>query len=228
MRLYRFIPLLLALATLSCREKVRTSPPSSGTQPSSAPAAFPPVPPLKVASIDIQRLFKGYYRTEEIQKELNVEQVAIKGESDARLETLRSIETELQNSARQLADPALAGSVKEKVAQDRALRREEAIALERARREFIDIKGKQINEKAAAQMRGIVAEIRKSIEDMARQEDYDYVFDRSGLTTSQVPFFLFSTESTDLTAAMLEKLNRDHSMQTKTGEATPDPLEGKD
>lgn len=188
----------------------------------------PPAAPLKIASVDIQKLFKGYYRTEEIQRELNVQQVTNKAESDARLETMRSIEAELQSSAKQLADPALAGSVKEKIARDRALRMEEAVALERERREFIEIKKQQVNEKVATHMTGILAEIRKGIEEMARREDYDYVFDRSGLTTSQVPFFLFSTEGMDLTEVMLEELNRGHEIQTKSGDATSDAIEDSD
>lgn len=176
----------------------------------------------------MQQLFRSYHRTNEIQKALDAEHVRVKGESDARLESMRSVQTELEESAKQLADPAVAESVKAKIAQDRALRINDAVAMERERREFIELKKMQMNERMVAQMTGIVAEIRKQIEEMSRWEDYDYVFDRSGLTTSQVPFFLYTTESNDLTEAMLELLNRDREPQTKAGEDEPQQIKDAD
>lgn len=40
-------------------------------------------------------------------------------------------------------------------------------------------------------------------------ENVDYVFDNSGLTTSQVPFLIYVRNKIDLTGAVLAKLNKD-------------------
>ena len=64
-------------------------------------------------------------------------------------------------------------------------------------------------------MRGILEEIRKLVEDQAKSDDYDYVFDKSGLSTSQVPFLLYTKDATDITPGLLEELNKD---------ATPESL----
>lgn len=174
------------------------------------------------------RLFKEYRRTKEIQKELDAEQVQIKDEADARLESIRSVQAELESAAKQFADPAIAESVKVEIARDRTLRLEDAIALERERHEFIERKHTQTKETTNARKIGLISEIRAMIEEMARREDYDFVFDSSGLTVSQVPFFLHATASKDLTDAMLEELNRDREPdaggQTKTEEGDQDAI----
>ena len=40
-------------------------------------------------------------------------------------------------------------------------------------------------------------------------DNYDYVFDKSGLSTSQVPFLLYTKDATDITAGLLKDLNKD-------------------
>ena len=47
------------------------------------------------------------------------------------------------------------------------------------------------------------------MEDRAKSDAYDYVFDKSGLSTSQVPFLLYTKDATDITAGLLGVLNKD-------------------
>ena len=58
-------------------------------------------------------------------------------------------------------------------------------------------------------MRGILGEIQKLVEERAKAENYDYVFDKSGMSTSQVPFLLFTKDAIDVSAALLKDLNKD-------------------
>ena len=60
-------------------------------------------------------------------------------------------------------------------------------------------------------------EIRKLVEDRAKSDDYDYVFDKSGLSTSQVPFLLYTKDATDITAGLLDQLNKDAPAATPEG-----------
>jgi hypothetical protein len=72
-------------------------------------------------------------------------------------------------------------------------------------------------------MKGILEEIRKLVEEEAKKEDYDYVFDKSGLSTSQVPFLLYTKDATDITAVLLEDLNKD--APADSGAAVEPPVE---
>jgi len=56
-------------------------------------------------------------------------------------------------------------------------------------------------------MQGILEEIRKLIVEHAKAEDFDYVLDKSGLSANQVPFLLYTKDATDVTVALLSKLN---------------------
>jgi hypothetical protein len=60
---------------------------------------------------------------------------------------------------------------------------------------------------------------------MSEAEDYDYVFDKSGLSTSQVPFFLHTKGSTDMTGKLLADLNAGISPSDET-EAGGDEVDG--
>ncbi|MFP6877691.1 MAG: OmpH family outer membrane protein [Roseibacillus sp.] len=164
---------------------------------------------LKIATVDMQTLFKQYHRTNEAQKEINVERAKIQQNNNERLETIRSLEDELQGLRKQLDDPSISDKRKQDLFKNFQMKTQEGVALDRERREFLQRRNTALNEKMVQKMRGILEEIRKLVEDRAKSDDYDYVFDKSGLSTSQVPFLLYTKDATDITGGLLEQLNKD-------------------
>ena len=169
---------------------------------------------LKIATVDMQALFKEYHRTNEAQKQINVERARIQKENNERLARIRELDTELQNMRKQLDDPSISDSKKQSVYQEWQMKQNEGIALDRERREFLQRRNQALNEKMVQRMKGILEEIRKLVEEEAKGEDYDYVFDKSGMSTSQVPFLLYTKDATDITAVLLEDLNKDAPAET--------------
>lgn len=164
---------------------------------------------LKIATVDMQQLFKDYHRTNEAQKAINVERARIQQENNERLARIRELEGELQNMRKQLDDPSISDSKKQKVYQDWQMKQNEGIALDRERREFLQRRNQALNEKMVQRMKGILDEIKELVEEEAKQEAFDYVFDKSGLSTSQVPFLLYTKDATDITPDLLVVLNED-------------------
>ena len=164
---------------------------------------------LKIATVDMQQLFKEYHRTNEAQKQINVERARIQKENNERLSRIRELDTELQNMRKQLEDPSISDQKKQTVYRDWQMKQNEGIALDRERREFLQRRNQALNEKMVQRMKGILEEIKKLVEEEAKTEDYDYVFDKSGLSTSQVPFLLYTKDATDITADLLVDLNKD-------------------
>lgn len=162
---------------------------------------------LKIGTVDMQRLFKGYYRAEVAQKECNVELARLQKQNGERLSRIREIDEGLEKLRKKLEDPTIAESKKNKLLQQAGDRRQEGVALERERRDFVEGRRRSINERMMQEMKGLLAEIRKQLDEIARAEDYDYVFDASGLSTSQVPFVLTPKAGGDLTEVVLTKLN---------------------
>lgn len=176
---------------------------------------------LKIATVDMQQLFKDYHRTNEAQKEINVERAKIQKDNNERLARIRELDTELQNMRKQFEDPSIAESKKQSIFNESNIKQQEGIALDRERREFLQRRNQSLNEKMVQRMKGILEEIRKLIEEKAKAEDYDYVFDKSGLSTSQVPFFLYTKDATDITAVLLKDLNKDAPAESTSSEDAP-------
>lgn len=164
---------------------------------------------LKIATVDMQELFKQYYRTNEAQKQINVERARIQKDNNERLARIRELETNLGNLKKQIEDPSTSDPRKQTLFKDWQMQQQEGIALDRERREFLQRRNQALNEKMVQRMKGILEEIRKLVEEQAKTDDYDYVFDKSGLSTSQVPFLLYTKDATDVTAALLKDLNKD-------------------
>jgi outer membrane protein len=180
----------------------------------------PPVaPPLRIATVDMQELFKQYYRTNEAQKQINVERAHIQKDNNERLQLIRDLEEELGDLRKQIEDPSMADSKRQTLFKDWQMKQQEGIALDRERREFLQRRNTALNEKMVQRMKGILEEIRKLVEEQAKVDNHDYVFDKSGLSTSQVPFLLYTKDATDITAILLKDLNKDAPPETEVTES---------
>ncbi len=135
---------------------------------------------LNIATVDMQELFKQYYRTNEAQKQINVERARIQKDNNERLARIRDLEENLGNLRKQLEDPAISDSKKQTLFKDWQMQQQEGIALDRERREFLQRRNQALNEKMVQRMKGILEEIRKLVEEQAKVDNYDYVFDLEG------------------------------------------------
>jgi outer membrane protein len=178
---------------------------------------------LNIATVDMQELFKQYYRTNEAQKQINVERARIQKDNNERLARIRDLEENLGNLRKQLEDPSNADSKKQTLFKEWQMQQQEGIALDRERREFLQRRNQALNEKMVQRMKGILEEIRKLVEEKAKTDNYDYVFDKSGLSTSQVPFLLYTKDATDITAGLLKDLNKDAPAESLPAEGEPKP-----
>jgi Skp family chaperone for outer membrane proteins len=178
---------------------------------------------LKIATVDMQELFKQYYRTNEAQKQINVERARIQKENNERLGRIRELEENLGKLRKQLEDPAINDSKKQSLFKDWQAQQQEGIALDRERREFLQRRNQALNETMVQRMKGILEEIRKLVEEQAKVGNFDYVFDKSGLSTSQVPFLLYTKDATDITADLLKTLNKDAPAESLPAEGDPAP-----
>lgn len=178
---------------------------------------------LNIATVDMQELFKQYYRTNEAQKQINVERARIQKDNNERLARIRDLEENLGNLRKQLEDPAINDSKKQSLFKEWQVQQQEGIALDRERREFLQRRNQALNEKMVQRMKGILEEIRKLVEEQAKVGNYDYVFDKSGLSTSQVPFLLYTKDATDITAGLLKDLNKDAPADSLPAAGDPKP-----
>ena len=134
------------------------------------------------------------HRTAAAQKDINIERAKIQKENNERLTRIRELESELQDLRKRLEDPSISDKKKQELFKDFQSKTQEGVALDRERREYLQRRNAALNEKTVQRMRGIFEEIRKLVEDHAKADDFDYVFDKSGLSSTQVPFLLYTKD----------------------------------
>ena len=183
---------------------------------------------LKIATVDMQQLFKEYFKTNEAQQQINVERARIQKDNNEKLTAIRQIESDMQALKTQTEDPSLSDQKKAQVYKDNQAKYQEGIQLDKERREYLSRKNQALNEKMVQRMRGILEEIRKLVEERAKAENFDYVFDKSGMSTSQVPFLLYTKDATDITAALLKDLNKDAPADAKVAPAPAPEIPASD
>lgn len=176
----------------------------------------------RFGTVDMQILVEQYHRTIAAQKNLNIERARIQQTSAERIDTISKLDDDLKLMRKQIEDPSLSAKRKQELYQSFQLRAQEGVSLSRDHREYLRRNQTALNEKMMMKMRQLIEEIRKLVADHAREENFSYVFDRSGRSTSQVPILLFAKDASDLTPALLKKLNKDAPAVSKTVKI-PDP-----
>ncbi|MEM9079322.1 MAG: OmpH family outer membrane protein [Verrucomicrobiota bacterium] len=163
---------------------------------------------LRFATVDMKRLLKDYYRTEEAQQDLNEKQALLTKANNEKQKQIQELEAEIESLRKQFQDPSLSEAKKKEIYEELQNKQQEGIAMSRTLKEFLDRKRRQLQEEMQRQMRGILEEIRKLLEEKAKAEDFDYVFDRSGNSTTQVPVLLYAKVASDITEDLLKELNK--------------------
>src|SRR5688572_26451682 len=92
---------------------------------------------LKIATVDMQELFKQYYQTQEAQEQINLERAKINQDNEDRLKRIREIDANLANLKKQIEDPSVNESKRQSIAKDGQLQEQEGIQLDKERREYI-------------------------------------------------------------------------------------------
>lgn len=165
---------------------------------------------LKFATVDMQELFRSYYRTNEAQRQINATRAEIQKLNNERMTQIRELEQTIDQLRRQIDDPSINDDRKQALFQDFQLQQQEAIAYDRERREWLQRSNLALQDRMMQSMKGILEELGKIVDEYARQEDFDMVIDKSGISSnSQVPLIIFSKESFDITSVLLDDLNKD-------------------
>lgn len=161
---------------------------------------------MKVATVDLDKVFTAHPKTQAAEAELKKAEEAVEEEMEQVAEGLRALEadvTKLREAARSpmLSDEARA--TKRAEAEDKLTELQEAQL--RARRTQ-ETKLKQLREQLMASRQGIVDELLKEVAAFAEAEGFDLVLDRSGMTMNMVPMAVYSAPELDVTERLIERL----------------------
>ena len=161
---------------------------------------------LKIATVDMQALFMDYGPTKEARAKFEEEQKGVATQVQERKASLDAAKAELNTLQKQLSDPSVADAKKQALYTDRQVKQQQWEALQREAEEFVQRKQRALTEQMQLRMKDILEKIRTRVQTYAEAEHYDYVLDKTGASTSQVPVLLYTKDATDITAELLKVL----------------------
>ncbi len=162
----------------------------------------------KMATVDMQKLFKEYHRTVEAQKRFNMEYARIQKGVNERGEVIQRKRHVLAAVVKQIRSGKLDDDQKKAKESEAKLLGQELQMMAAEVQRFSAQEKQKVAKLKAASMSGIMREIRNKVAGHAEKQGYDYVFDKSGKNTNQVTFFIYLRDAKDITAVMLKELNK--------------------
>ena len=175
---------------------------------------------LKVATVDMNKVFSGYYKTKDAENKINDARESAKKDLDERMESHKQMLDEINQLNKDIDNPALSATAKA----DRNKKRDEKItqikALEQEIQEFKNSREKQLQEQAVRMRNTIVEEIMKVVNEEVKEKSYDMVLDKSGQSLNGVLFVLFSQDKMDFSEQVILTLNKTRPAATAPA-ATP-------
>ena len=181
---------------------------------------------MKVGTIDMNRAFKEYNKTKDAETKINDAKNAAKKEYDDRADAYKKALDEINKLNQQLEAPALSAEAKSQKSKDRDEKIASIKNMEREINDFRQTREKQLQEQAVRMRDGIVKEITDIVMNKVRAENYDLVFDKSGVSLNGVPTLMFAKDNMDFTTEVITQLNKP-APATAAPKASASPVKPK-
>jgi Skp family chaperone for outer membrane proteins len=163
---------------------------------------------LKIAEVNMTRLFNSFYRTKEAKQVIAAERKRIVKDNNDRLVRIRQMDREANKLRKSLRKGLLNARQKQQIRTEIRVNRIERTALERERLEFLDRRNRALEEKARQYSAGIYEELTKIV-GTAASPNYDYVFDNSNARQTKTPELVYSSRPTTVTTHLQKHLESD-------------------
>jgi outer membrane protein len=183
---------------------------------------------IKIASVDMSKVFSEYYKTKKAEAELKDKQVGFEKEirdKASELDKMREDAKKLQEDAENPAFTEEKKAEKRKTLQTKV---NEGRLFAQQLQEMKMTRERDLKEQQNKERNKIVEEISKVIQDKAKRDGYTLVIDKAGLTLSGVSPFVFVQDSLDITSDIVKSLNASAPVGTAAVPATPEKKEKKE
>ena len=162
----------------------------------------------KMAVVNVEKVFYEYYKTKIVESQIEEQQTIY---ANALAQLNKQLEA-LEKEYRELRDAAENVTLKESQRQEKARDAAKKLAEVNAKRtdvsEYMADKGQKLMEMAENKRTEIHAEILGEVRRRAHIDGIDLVLDISGKTTTGFPAVIFHSPDIDITAKIIEELNR--------------------
>ncbi len=183
---------------------------------------------LKVGTVAVKTVLDSYYKMKEAEQRINDARNGYKKEVEDRLDIQKKLGDEINKLSEEIVKPELSKESKEAKGKGRDEKIGEYKNMDRENHEFQTQRERQLQEQQMRMIKGILDEIVKVVNERAKAEQYDIIFDTSGMGTG-FPSVLYAKDSYDLTQSVVTTLNKNKGSEPASAEApakaTPAPKE---
>ena len=162
----------------------------------------------KIAVVDMEKIFKGYYKTKINSAKFKKQAATYKEYAD----NLANSQLKLEEEFRSLRDASqnIAFSETERESKRLAARDKyrQLQAKQTAQQQYDREKSSQLKEQYDKMRKELLTEIRKNVAKYAKKEGYVMVLDASGKTMNDIPIIIYYQTNMDITDMILTRINK--------------------
>lgn len=171
----------------------------------------------KVGTVDMSRVFTEYYKTREVERKLNEDKSKAKKEMDGRVGKYKELAARLAKIEKILADKLVNEQLKRQSRLEGQTLMKEANDEARGIEEFRIRRERQLQDQSDRMRKVLIAEIVDKLRDRAKRDNYDFVFDKSGMGFSGTLVMPVSRDAFDFSSEVIAELNRNAPAVAETG-----------
>lgn len=159
----------------------------------------------KIALVRVGEIYRSLPETQALEASVETEKAGLL--RDVRADAYRDVLAELKLLGEGLAKiPKNDTANIERAQQNYALKRQEALTLQREFSNFRKKRTDEINARMVAEMEHILTRIHQKAAEIAETRGFDWVLDADGRTNTGLPFVLYAKEPHDITQEVMTAL----------------------
>jgi outer membrane protein len=182
-------------------------------------ATFTASAQTKIATVDIKKLFNGYYKTKLAQAALHNRESELNKEIKDMITDLKKSEVDYKQLLEQANDQGISADERDKRKQASADKAKEIANARGAIEQFQRQADTQLGEQSTRMSSNVLTEIQKAVADKAKAGGYTLV-----LNVNNIEAVVYSSPDCDITAAVLAQLNAGAPIDVTTPTNTGSPL----
>ena len=165
--------------------------------------------PDKVASVNMQRLVSSFYKTKLTRDSFKQYEDRLKDADKKKVEEITALNEEAQALRKSGEGSSVNADKRSQIFREASSKKQRADNLQKGRVAWARQKQAAFNDKINTELAKHRKEIIAIIQEVAKAEGYDFVFDRSGSSGAGIPILSYSKDASDITGNLLERINKD-------------------
>ncbi|MDB4430070.1 OmpH family outer membrane protein [Akkermansiaceae bacterium] len=163
----------------------------------------------KAEIVDVQKVFKSYYKSKKNQGDIDQERARIKKEDNETRAKLQVFKKKIQELYQQSQAEGISEEEVETLTIQGQSVTQHLQKLDQERAAFNNQANSRLDQQMKGEMGGILKEISELVNQHAEAENFTIVFEKAGTNTNQVTSLLYGKGLINITAALMVELNKD-------------------